>query len=79
MAKSSAKPARKLNRCLLRSKPDEPTFTLCARDLVAPATVRDWALRASRAGSPAAKIGTAMLDAVAMENWQAIHGMKVPD
>jgi hypothetical protein len=66
-------------RCIARSKPDEPLFTLCARDIAAPDTVRDWARRAAKAGAPAAKVGQALLDAEAMERWQRKHGAKIPD
>ena len=31
--------------CLMRSMTEEPVFTLCARDELASAVVRDWALR----------------------------------
>lgn len=56
-----------------------PAFLLKAKDVCAPDAIRAWALAASRMGAPAAKIGDAMLDAVAFEAWQREHGCKVPD
>ena len=56
-----------------------PAFLLKAKDVCAPEVIRAWAIAASRVGAPAAKIGDAMLDAVTFENWQRVHGCKVPD
>lgn len=58
---------------------DAPTFTLVGWDVTAPATIRDWAVRAARAGSNAEKVGTAILASVTFEDWQAEHGVNVPD
>lgn len=60
-------------------KQNAPTFTLVAWDRTAPGTIRDWALRAARAGAPAEKIGTALIRSVAFEEWQVRHGSKIPD
>ena len=56
-----------------------PAFTLVAHDRLAPATIRDWALRAARLGSSPSKIGQAVLISVEMEKWQVRYGSKVPD
>jgi hypothetical protein len=57
----------------------EPTFTLRARDKLAPSMVALWASRASSQGSPSAKVEGALKVAEEMELWQAMHGCKVPD
>ena len=56
-----------------------PTFTLVAKDRCAPGIIREWAKRAAALGTPAQKVGTAMLDAAAFDRWQADHGSKIPD
>lgn len=55
------------------------TFTLSSADRCAPETIRDWAKRAARAGAPAIKVGTAMLDAAAFDRDQVERGSKIPD
>lgn len=68
------------DRCHARAKAKSaPTFTLVGWDRTAPDTIRDWAIRASRAGSPALKVGRALVDAVAFEDYQRRHGSKIPD
>ena len=58
----------------------EPIFVLVARDVTAPARVRDWAVGAREIGGvPKAKIKGAMDCADSMEAWQRDHGSKVPD
>ncbi len=68
-------------QCLMNSADDEPVFTLCARDVTAPAAVRDWAARAAFAGAPPEKTGAAYRIAVEMETWQQANPekVKVPD
>lgn len=63
------------------SKPtkDEPTFTLRARDVLAPDLIDHWADRAHRAGTPDVKVAGAVTIADAMRAWQRAHGAKVPD
>lgn len=59
--------------CLSHAADDEPVFVLRAADRCAPATVRDWAGRATGAGCPSAKIDEAMDIAREMEAWQLAH------
>lgn len=68
-------------RCFQNSADDEPVFTLCARDKVAPATVRDWADRAGAIGAPPEKTVKARQIAEEMDRWQEEHPelVKVPD
>jgi len=65
--------------CLSRSQGDEPIFVLCARDEIAPFTVRDWVERAEMRGVNAEKIADAIRLAEQMEQWQRDHGKKLPD
>lgn len=58
------------NDCYHKAEPDEPLFTLLARDPEAPAVVRYWAmLRASREGF-SEKIAEALRCADAMDEWR---------
>lgn len=84
MAKKAAHdPKRPLTadqRCFERAASrGQPTFTLVAQDRLAPHIIRKWAKRAAAKGVSVEKIGTAMLDAAAFEQWQADHGSKIPD
>ncbi len=57
----------------------EPTFTLRAKDILAPQIVEEWAnLLELHSGSPK-KAEEARMIAVQMREWQAEHGRKVPD
>jgi hypothetical protein len=60
---------------------DEPVFLLCARDVTAPAVVREWAAQAARRGAPPSKTASAITIAEDMEAWQQAHPgrVKVPD
>ena len=65
--------------CLGRSKDDEPIFVLCARDVIAPGLVREWARYAKARGVNDEKIRTAFKLADDMERWQDVNGSKLPD
>lgn len=67
------------NTCYENAKPNEPMFTLLARDKLAPEIVREWAYRALAAGTPMEKVTEARRVADEMENWQIENGRKVPD
>lgn len=58
---------------------DEPVFLLRAKDKLAPATLRDWALKLQAADGDEAMIEAAYIHASRMERWQQEHGCKVPD
>lgn len=49
--------------------PDEPSFTLRAKDPLAPWVVRQWAFRAQESGTPQEKIDAALHSAAEMEEW----------
>lgn len=70
-----------MKRVLDNTKLDEPVFVLCARDVVAPTIVREWAARAMARGAPPSKTTTAIIIAENMEKWQSEHPdlVKVPD
>lgn len=57
---------------------DKPVFLLRARDAFAPTLVRLWAASALQHGM-AREAEVAQAWAVRIEEWQAIHGCKVPD
>jgi hypothetical protein len=65
--------------CLNRSQPDEPVFVLAARDKCASLLVRIWCLVAALLGTPSKKIADARVLAEEMDDWQELHGSKVPD
>lgn len=68
------------DRCYARAKREgRLTFTLTSKDCTAPGLIREWAKRAAQAGSPALKVGQAMLDAAAFDQDQAARGSKIPD
>lgn len=71
--------AERLARWAQRLGDTEPVFTLRARDITAPNTIRRWAASCAELGGPAQKIGDAMLQAADMERWQRIYGCKAPD
>jgi hypothetical protein len=56
--------------------PIEPTFTLRAQDILAPAIVRAWCEMAVLIGAPPEKVREARAIALAMERWRY---RKVPD
>lgn len=58
---------------------DEPVFIIRARDIVAPETVRAWAVLARDAGADLALVALAERWADEMEEWQMAHGAHVPD
>lgn len=58
---------------------DEPVFIVCARDVLAPHTVMDWADRAAKLGVNDEKVRAAIGLANEMIAWQRKHGMKLPD
>lgn len=66
-------------KCLDNSREDEPIFVLCARDRLAPATVRDWAQRAEHMKVNKAKVKEARECAQKMEAWQIMNASKLPD
>lgn len=57
--------------CYAKAEPDEPMFTLLARDPTAPALVRIWVAMSRAAGRTGEKIAEAEACAVAMEVWAA--------
>jgi len=66
--------------CYMNAEADEPMFTLLARDITAPATVRSWALQraADIAVGNKPQIDQAMVDeamacADAMEAWRKVN------
>lgn len=73
--------------CIAKSAPDEPLFTLCARDLMAPTLVELWASTVEAIGvlqrgvsvHTAKKIDEARRCAQAMREWQIANYSKVPD
>lgn len=66
--------------CLGRSQPEEPVFTLVARDKAASMIVREWADLVERMGGNAEKVADARRIADDMERWREEHGGgKVPD
>jgi archaellum component FlaC len=67
------------NPCIEKAGEGEPTFTLRAKDMLAPECVREWAFRAKRAGSPKDKVDDARRIADEMEDWQIANQRHVPD
>ena len=63
--------------CLGKSADDEPVFILCARDTLAPDTVRTWADAAEAAMCNPEKVASARALADQMEAWQG--NRKLPD
>lgn len=59
--------------CLAKVEPDEPLFTLIARDPLAPQLVRSWADRAAANGEDPAKVEEARRCAAQMEVWRRLH------
>ncbi len=59
--------------CLSKAEPDEPIFTLLARDPIAPATIRSWADRAEAAGEKPEKVQEARRCASQMEVWRRLN------
>jgi len=76
-AKGTPERDRELQATAARVK--APTFTLVAWDRTAPGLIREWAIRAARAGAPANKVGSALCYAAEFDRWQADHGSKIPD
>lgn len=60
---------------------DEPVFTLAARDILAPETIRFWLEQAEAEGVPEDKLRRARMHLVAIEEFQIAHPerTKVPD
>lgn len=56
--------------CYAKAAPDEPLFTLRAKDPLAPMLVRLWALRAEKAGAEPEKVTEARACADAMDVWR---------
>lgn len=71
--------AERLSAWAARLGDNEPVFTLRARDITAPNTIRRWASAAAELGAPPEKVGDALRLAAYMETWQRQHGCKVPD
>jgi cell division septum initiation protein DivIVA len=67
------------NPCIEKATEGEPTFTLRAKDTLAPEVVREWAFRAKQAGSPKEKTDDARRIADEMEDWQIANQRHVPD
>jgi hypothetical protein len=67
------------NSCLDKAGEGELTFTLRAKDMLAPEIVREWAFRAQRAGTPIEKVKDARRIADEMEDWQIANHRHVPD
>jgi TolA-binding protein len=65
--------------CIEKAGEGEPTFTLRAKDILAPECVREWAFRAKRAGSPKDKVDDARRIADEMEDWQIANQRHVSD
>lgn len=63
--------------CRENSADDEPIFTLCARDINGPDTVRDWIRRSRESGVHPDKLADAAEVADAMEAWQKANPGKV--
>lgn len=59
--------------CYAKAEPDEPMFTLLARDPTAPAAVRLWAAQKWQEGESPEKIAEARAIADAMEAWRKEH------
>lgn len=59
--------------CYQRAEPDEPMFTLLARDPVAPTVIRLWAAQKWQEGESPEKIAEARGIADAMEAWRKEH------
>jgi hypothetical protein len=62
---------------LQKVAPDEPIFVLRARDLLAPDTIRYWAMLAKASGVNTAKWQEAQVCAKQMEEWSGKR--KYPD
>lgn len=58
---------------------DEPVFLLRGQDLAAPATLRAYAIEASKAGADEALVLATLRQAKAMEEWQFNRRRKAPD
>lgn len=58
---------------------DEPVFLLRAQDIVAPNIVRQWASLALVNGVDRAMVDRALAHADRMQEWQRVHGRKIPD
>lgn len=64
---------RQPDSALSKCDGDEPVFVVCARDVLAPHTVLDWADRAERLGVSAEKVERARAVARDMVNWQRLR------
>lgn len=62
-----------------RTADDEPVFVVCGRDVLAPATIRDWVFRANVAGVNASKINAAIELVRQVADYQTTHDTKLPD
>lgn len=63
-----------------KAKTDEPLFIIRPTDKFAAKTVRDWAARVSaESGVNPTKVSDALALASQIEDWQELHGCKVPD
>lgn len=60
----------------IKAATDEPTFTLRAQDVLAPAVIRAWCEMAAMVGVPPEKIREARQAALRMEQW---GHRRVPD
>lgn len=58
---------------------DEPVFLIRAQDTCAPVALKAWINHARGVGAPAEIITAAERQLVAMNDWQANHGRKIPD
>ena len=58
---------------------DEPVFLLRAKDKVARLMVARYAREAQAAGASPEMVGSAMMQAQAMQDWADKHGSKTPD
>lgn len=85
LAKIELQNAAKKRGCLGKSADDEPIFTLCARDVAAPAVVERWIEEVERLcyavgiEPPEKKIAEARALAHQMRAWQTVNGAKLPD
>lgn len=62
--------------CYAKAEPDEPMFTLLARDERAPLLVEIWALMSEARGTDPAKVAEARACAQAMREWFAAHTVR---
>ena len=58
---------------------DEPVFLIRGQDTLGPEIVREWAIRARKAGCQSSIVVAAFDQAQSMVEWQHKHGSKIPD